>query len=538
MGKKKKAKLSRAEKRKKRRARKRGMPGARFAGPTEDFAASESLSNEEKWKALVSGIARGTIPPEVVYHRMLEVGPGEQEMGVQLLHGAGTRETLKWLKTFALGKDGHEEARMLAARLLSESDVFPQGEPVRLWVGGAWKDVRLREAEISPEFHSTYSSRIHRMIDQGTNFQHDGKWKQAGKIWTRILEINPEVKEAYYNLATCCEQRGGRDQAIAYMKQALEIDPLYVFPRCGLALFALNEDRVEDAREWIRPLSNVTQFHPKAMRTYLYVQGMLAAKDRDFEAAERHFVMALELDPEHEGAKTQMEWLGIIKTMGNIVARQREEHQKKRERKRARPIEAKAPLAACLRRLTKHNLMAMARALHLSKLSGKRKEELVVWLVAWIPERLDGMVRSLSDREREALRYVSEEGGMISWEGFSKRFGDEAEDSLDWIYRAWESKPGMRGLLTVGSVEGVQTVLIPFDLRDNVRDALEGRAKKKGMDGNEPCESFRRSKKGAEEKRGDVSDADMAGQTRLELATLGVTGRYSNQTELLPRASL
>ncbi len=28
----------------------------------------------------------------------------------------------------------------------------------------------------------------------------------------------------------------------------------------------------------------------------------------------------------------------------------------------------------------------------------------------------------------------------------------------------------------------------------------------------------------------------MAGQTRLELATLGVTGRYSNQTELLPRA--
>ena len=76
----------------------------------------------------------------------------------------------------------------------------------------------------------------------------------------------------------------------------------------------------------------------------------------------------------------------------------------------------------------------------------------------------------------------------------------------------------------------------PFDLREKLGEVLEGRGKKKGIEGNGPCESFRKSEKGAEEKRGDFSD--MAGQTRLELATLGVTGRYSNQTELLPRVSL
>lgn len=201
MGKKKKAKLSRAEKRKMRRKQKRRRPGVPFAEPMEDFAASESLSSEEKWQVLVSGIARGTIPPEAVYRRIMEVEPGEQEMGVLLLHEAGTRETLKWLKTFALGKDGHEDARMLAAQHLSQSGVFPKDEPVRLWVGGAWKDVRLGETEISPEFQSTYPNRIQRMVEQASVLQDEEKWEQAGKMWTQVLEINPRVKEAYYNLA-------------------------------------------------------------------------------------------------------------------------------------------------------------------------------------------------------------------------------------------------------------------------------------------------------------------------------------------------
>lgn len=475
MGKKKKAQLKRAEKKKARRKRRRRMPGVRFSGTMGDLIASKPLSDEEKWEVLRVAIAQGTIPAQVIYREMLGAEVEHQETAVQLLHEVGTRQTRNLLKTFALGKEGHEKARMLAAQLLAQAGVFPREEPVRLWIRGQWQEVLLRQYEVSEEFHSAYPKRIQRMIERATMLQHKGKWKQAEKLWEQVLEIHPEVKEAYNNLGGIYEQRGDREQAVAYMKRALEIDPLYVFPRCNLALLALGEDHLEEAREWLRPVADVTQFHPGAMETYVYVQGVLALKDEDFELAERQFSMVLEMNPNHKAAKEYGTRLGLMKSMKKLIAYQHEENQKKRERERAKPIEKDAPLAECLPRLTKDDLVAMARALHFSGLTGKRKAEVLKRIAAWLSEGVDEVVRSLSDRERDALRYVSEEGGMALWEAFTGRYGDEGEESPYWIYHMPESTLGrlrVHGVLMVGSVEGVEMVLIPSDLREKVREAL------------------------------------------------------------------
>ena len=47
------------------------------------------------------------------------------------------------------------------------------------------------------------------------------------------MTLEPRAKEAYNNLATIYAQRGEVEQAKAMLRAALEIDPLYVFPRCN-----------------------------------------------------------------------------------------------------------------------------------------------------------------------------------------------------------------------------------------------------------------------------------------------------------------
>jgi hypothetical protein len=73
------------------------------------------------------------------------------------------------------------------------------------------------------------------------------------------------------------------------------------------------------------------------------------------------------------------------------------------------------------------------------------------------------------------LRDVLDAGGILPWDEFTARYGDDLEDSLEWSFFLPETLMGrlrLYGLLSDGTVEGQRVVLIPRELRELLPSAL------------------------------------------------------------------
>lgn len=143
------------------------------------------------------------------------------------------------------------------------------------------------------------------------------------------------------------------------------------------------------------------------------------------------------------------------------------------------PLTIHSQLAACLNKLPAHWVQAMALALGVAE---RRKKERVKALSLLLkdPGHLFGIIReSLQPKEREALQFVLEQGGYVSYKTFTRRFGSEEGDGWFWVERNPTSTIGrlrLHGLLAVGrapfGTRSRQIALIPKDLRKPLEAAF------------------------------------------------------------------
>ena len=480
------------------RALEAGRPGPGWAERFPYFRSTELVPRRlmEAWIDLVSRQDRmspkrfrqqmdrfvARVPQIVLTAEKLIWEENQPELGIGLLKIVGTPAAYDALRRFGLSQAGDDDLRMQALYALLEEGQIGQDETLRFWGQGEWREVQLRQYEISDEPRSEYTPRVADLLNRGMQAYKQDDDERAEQFFRRALDLEPQAKEACNNLGTIYARRDEHRRAREMFQAAVEIDPLYVIPRCNLATYLLDDDDVEGAKAMISPLADVTRFHPQEMAFYSCLQARVAIYEEDYEAARNALEAALEAWPGYEMAEELLERLQMISMMKtgfeSYFERQHRRDQAKRARLQAKLSTLDPSLAEALPLYSREVLTAMARViLPYGGWSGLRKAELLERVVEELEyaDTVERVVAQLSETEREALQQVLADGGHMPWYSFDAQYGNDLEESQYWQYHEPKTTMGrlrLHGLLVETTVNGELLVAVPLDLRRVLGESL------------------------------------------------------------------
>ncbi|MSR81479.1 MAG: tetratricopeptide repeat protein [Candidatus Latescibacteria bacterium] len=218
---------------------------------------------------------------------------------IYLLSSLGTERAVVELKRFALGQAGEDEERMRAAKELNDQGQFPEGQPVRLWHKGEWRDLLLKTFAITDEPEEIeYRPEVRRLLGEAAVAAQEKRLDQPEAMCHRILEQDPGCRMADTVLANICSHRGDTPGMARQFEKALEIDPDYATARCGLALLYLEAGKVEEAEEFIAPLLGRQKFARSELIAYNVAMARIQLHRGNVEAVEAALDVLFELAPD------------------------------------------------------------------------------------------------------------------------------------------------------------------------------------------------------------------------------------------------
>jgi tetratricopeptide (TPR) repeat protein len=402
---------------------------------------------------------------------------GLPEGGVPILAAVATPAAHAALRRFGLSQAGEDKTRLQALFRLAQAGEISPDETLRVWSGGEWQEVQLRSYEITDEREADYSPQVADLLNEGQEaFQQDNVEK-AERLFRRALKLQSRAKEACNNLGTIYAHRGEHERAKEMFQAALQIDPMYVFPRCNLASYCLDEDDVTGAEELLAPLADATRLHPQEMAFYSYTQARILLHREEYDGAQRALELALEVYPGHELVEDLLNQVRasafFFSGFESFFEKQRERAQARRVRMQTKLSTPEPGLAEALAIYTKGSLTGMARAvLPWGGWSALRKAELLQRIIEALNDEdgffLQRIVTGLTDEERGALRQVLARSGDMPWQEFAVKYGDDLEESPYWEYHEPETIMGrlrLRGLIVEADVDGDLLITIPSELR-------------------------------------------------------------------------
>jgi len=399
----------------------------------------------------------------------------EAGTGIMVLQALGTPRAARELQRFAEGQAGPDDDRLRAASALAEMGVYDPDTSVRLWQHGRRREVYIRGWIVVDEPDTEYAPEVADMVNRAIVLGQEGKLDEARALYERALKRAPNVKEAWGNLGALAIQAGEDEAGEAYLHRALEVDPLYAFPRCNLAMQRIAQGKLDEARDLLLPLSTRTRFLRHEVIYYMRVLAHLAIAEKEYDAARHSLQYILELDPDDEAAKKELDYLGLLSLsdrFAEFAAGMRERDFQRRRRRWAKTIlTPDATLTEGLAPLTKDGLVGMAHALGCGSVSAKRKTEAFDHIVDWLsdPDAISWLQPDLTAEDRAALRYVLDAGGRVPWDEFSQHYDDDRDESPYWNWHRPETTMGrlrVRGLLVEGTVDGEVAILMPRELRE------------------------------------------------------------------------
>lgn len=407
----------------------------------------------------------------------------QPEAGIGILETVATPAAHAALRRFGLSQAGDDEIRLRALYALAQAGQIAGDEILRVWQNGEWREVQIRQYDISDEVESQYSQEVADLLNEGVAALQRGNLKRAERLLKRAIALEPRAKEGYNNLAALYARRGDHDRAREMFHAVVEIDPTYVFPRANLAIYLLEEGDVEAAEEMLAPLADVTRLRSDEMAFYTYVQARLSLHHGEIDAARRLLQAALEIRPGYDLAEELLDHLDqttrLQMAWEAFFQERRERDLAKRARLQARLATPNPSLSDTLPLYTKDALTRMARqVIPWGGWSSLRKAELIDEIASVLeePDHLARVVDGLDDEERDALRYVLDAGGSMAWGAFDARYGNDLEESPYWPWQHAETVMGrlrLRGLLAEATVDGQLLVVVPLELRRPLEAILD-----------------------------------------------------------------
>jgi len=387
----------------------------------------------------------------------------------------GTPEAVEELRRFAFSQKGKLAERMIALQSLDEAGLMEFPQPVELWdeVRQEWrwlKVPRWRVVEIEPDRYPPQAIEITLEVVQALK---EGRLQAADELTEKVFSLAPNNPDLCSLLGLIWASDLSRSEA--YLRKAVELDPQHAGGWAGLALIALDRGDLPAACQCLEVLADRQEFTIWEILRYLQGLTALSIKEKDLALARFYVDSALGWNPEDERFH-QLDWTLALQEPDSGLYILAQRSRQYRERRRKRSIPPDASLRQCLERLSRESLVATAQTYSVPYVA-LRKEPLIQRLVEAItdPDRLREAVAALAADERQALRDVLDAGGILAWDEFTARYGNDVEDSQDWYYALPETLMGrlrLYGLLSDGTVEGQRVVLIPQELRELLPSAL------------------------------------------------------------------
>jgi tetratricopeptide (TPR) repeat protein len=446
--------------------------------PTELIAQIENLGKDiepiQHWEKTVKQLAERH-PQIVLAAKKLIYEEDMAEAGCELLAQIGSPRSFAVLRKFGLGQVGDDQNRTKALMKLLEAGEIKNGTRVDFWRDGTWTEIELRHILVTDEDDRPYNRQVLKTLDQGLEFYRRNQLDRSEKAYLRALELEPRAKEAYNNLATIYANRGEHDQSMVMLRKALEIDPLYIIPRCNLANFLIGDKRLDEAVETLKPLDAIERATPQAMAQLSYVRARIALLQDNLDLAQQMAKTALQFDPQFEAAgdlldriETVSRFQSTFSGWGERDRIRREQARKKLQQKITHPAPT---LAETLSLYSKEILVAVAREWDLpSGWSALKKAPLFDLLYETMLdlESVSGVLARLGAEDRAALNLVLDRGGVIAWEEFSAAYDNDLDASPYWQYHQPETIMGKlraRCLLVETTVAGKCCLAVPVELR-------------------------------------------------------------------------
>lgn len=184
---------------------------------------------------------------------------------------------LPGLVEFALGRRGTDEKRMQAAQIAVKHGLLSRGEPVTLIVQGEPREVMLTAFEVYTEpdksnnpLPQAAQARLQSAHEALLAEDYETVLQEAEKG----LAIAPGSTSLLNHKANALYMLNRRDEADAINRQLAADNPDYLFARVAMAQICIQEGRLDEADEWLRPLLTRQRLHISEFRglAKIYIQ--------------------------------------------------------------------------------------------------------------------------------------------------------------------------------------------------------------------------------------------------------------------------
>lgn len=178
---------------------------------------------------------------------------------------------------------GPDSVRSTLHRDLVEAGLLPAGGLVPLLLRGEVREIRHLTVQIHAEQSPLdLPEESVARVDQVFALVAQREYTACVDILVDLIAYHPDVPLLYNNLASIKEALGHPDTAIeALLKQALTVDPDYLFAKAGLARIEARRGNVESATAMLQPLLEQERYHYTEWRSILLTQREIAKQQGD-----------------------------------------------------------------------------------------------------------------------------------------------------------------------------------------------------------------------------------------------------------------
>lgn len=385
---------------------------------------------------------------------------------------AGTPEAIDLLRKVAFGTFGKDSLRTAALMILQECGAVADGQEVRMWLGGEWRELKPVRQELAMEAARPLAEELRPKMSKMLRLIKSRKWSDAERLGREIVGRAPESSQALHNLAMALRYGGKRGEAEEVLRRVMAGDPGYLYAPAALAMMKLEDGKLEEAQSALRSVELREKVDPGGYVTYLLAQAEVAVREDDFESAMRSWRAAEDLAPDHPT---------VIESRNNPVRRLTELRQNSARRMQDRKIKKQNRLLSADPTVeeiwsdaTVGDLRTAAEALRLPRLSGLKKEALRCKVVEAFgdPERVRMLVVSLPPAQKESLRKIAAAVGPVPYGEHLKTGSRPLGEKSSVIGAPPVDRLAEIGLVAIGMVGHEVAIVIPKCLRSAIQSGL------------------------------------------------------------------
>jgi tetratricopeptide (TPR) repeat protein len=231
------------------------------------------------------------------------------------------------LVSFASGRRGTDQQRMEAAQLATEHGLVSRTEPFKLFIEGESHEVMLLSFTIDSEpveRDDPLPDDAQEHMENTYYALSNDEYERAMQEVEKGLAIVPGDRVLLHYKSNVLKLQGQKEESEAIIRRLAEDYPDYLFARTAMAEICIEEDKLDEAKEWFDPLLSQQQFHTSEFRSLAFVQVKYWYAKKEPQRAKYWVEMLEQIDPDSvpESWREANQLLGLLDKLKGLDADQ------------------------------------------------------------------------------------------------------------------------------------------------------------------------------------------------------------------------